>query len=419
MVVRLLLSVDAMAPYYLYIVKQKTSDNRLATRISAIPAFAGFAVFGAFWGTWGASIPRIKEQAGVDDAQLGIALLLIGAGALPAMLFAGHAIDRWRSRAPTIAVIALGVFGAASVTLASNLTLLCIGLTVVGAASGATDVAISSMAGRAEQASGRPVIARANGVFSSFVVLSSLGTGMLAALDIPTPLAFVIVTVLSVAAGIVIARADWPPVSAYSREHSGDTDGAKVRGPLAPLLLIGILGALAFASENAHQSWSALVFHDVLHASPASSALAPAVFAGVVAVTRFSIGAIRPERSRTVLLVGATAAAIGATVISVADSIPIAVLGLAIAAAGTGALYPTLLSIVSRNLAESHRGRATSLVAMVSYVGFLLGPVYVGFIAQQAGLRGAMLGVAALGILLLILAAPLLKLSRFTAESTQ
>jgi MFS family permease len=42
------------------------------------------------------------------------------------------------------------------------------------------------------------------------------------------------------------------------------------------------------------------------------------------------------------------------------------------------------------------RGRATSGVATTAYLGFLLGPVYVGALADAVGLRGAMTGVAVL-----------------------
>ena len=55
-------------------------------------AYAGFAVFGGFWGAWGASIPAIRDQAGVSDGQLGTALLFVGAGALPAMLLSGSTL---------------------------------------------------------------------------------------------------------------------------------------------------------------------------------------------------------------------------------------------------------------------------------------------------------------------------------------
>src|SRR4051812_7980415 len=74
-------------------------------------AFAGFAVFGAFWGVWGASIPAIRDQAGVTEGQLGAALLFIGAGALPAMPLSGRAVDRWGLPAAAVLLALLGGAG--------------------------------------------------------------------------------------------------------------------------------------------------------------------------------------------------------------------------------------------------------------------------------------------------------------------
>src|SRR5919198_3929581 len=54
----------------------------------------GFAAFGAFWGSWGAALPAVQAHAGVDDGQLGVALLCIGAGALLSMRAAGSVLDR-------------------------------------------------------------------------------------------------------------------------------------------------------------------------------------------------------------------------------------------------------------------------------------------------------------------------------------
>jgi MFS family permease len=172
-----------------------------------------------------------------------------------------------------------------------------------------------------------------------------------------------------------------------------------------------VLGALAFASENAHQSWSAVFAHDELQSGAGLSAVAPAVFAGTVAITRFSIGGLKAAYAQTVLLAGALAAAVGAAIIAAAPTLFIAGLGLAAAAAGTAVLFPTLLGIVSRNVDEYHRGRATSVVTTVSYLGFILSPAYVGLWADAVGLRGAMLAVAALAVGLFVLTPALLRLS--------
>ncbi|MEV4002062.1 MFS transporter [Actinomadura sp. NPDC049753] len=365
-------------------------------------AFVGFAAFGAFWGVWGASVPRVQDQAGIGDGALGFALLFVGAGALPAMLLTGRALDRWGPGVAGAALAALGGAGVAVAFTAVNLAGLCAGLAVVGAASGAADVGINAVAGRAERAAGRAVITRAHGVFSGLVVLASLASGVAQSLPLVVP--FAVAGGACVAAGMCLWA--FPGDFVVRREAVAPLG----RHRIVPLLLIGVLGALAFASENAHQSWSAVFADDELHAG-GLSAVAPAVFAGTVAITRFSAGGARAVRG--ILLAGAAGAAGGALVIAVASTPAVAGAGLAMAAAGTAVLFPTLLRLVARNVDDDHRGRATSVVTTVSYLGFLAGPVYVGLWADAVGLRGAMVAVAALAVVLLVLTPVLLRLGGF------
>ncbi|MFF3227052.1 MFS transporter [Nocardia suismassiliense] len=377
-------------------------------------AYVAFAAFGSFWGIWGASVPRVAQQSGLGAGQLGFALLFVGAGALPAMPLAGRALDRWGLRVASVAIGALGGVGAGLALTARDLVSLCIGLAFVGATSGAADVAINAVAGRAERSAGRPVITRAHGAFSSLVVLGSLATGLAAAVELPLAVPFVVVAIASIVTG---AATFWMLPGRGIPEDYEDcaaTDFADShRWRIAPFVLIGVLGALAFASENAHQSWSAVFAETELHTGPGASAVAPAVFAGTVALTRFAVGGVRADMSRTVLLAGTAATAVGTVLIASAPTLFLAAAGLAVAAAGTAVLFPTLLAVVSRNVDEARRGRATSIVTTVSYLGFLLGPVYVGLWADAVGLRGAMLAVAALAIGLFLLIPVLLRHSGF------
>ncbi|MEV3924843.1 MFS transporter [Actinomadura coerulea] len=365
-------------------------------------AFVGFAAFGTFWGVWGASVPRVQDQAEIGDGALGFALLFVGAGALPAMLLTGRALDRWGPGVAGAAVMALGGAGVVAAFAAVDLVGLCAGLAVVGAASGAADVGINAVAGRAERVAGRAVITRAHGVFSGLVVLASLASGVASSLPLVVP--FVVAGCGCLAAGLCL----WvfPGDFVVQREVVAPLGRHRV----VPLLLVGVLGALAFASENAHQSWSAVFADDELR-SGGLSAVAPAVFAGTVAITRFSVGGARGVRG--VLLAGAAGAAGGAVVIAAASSLVVAGIGLAMAAAGTAVLFPTLLRLVARNVEDEYRGRATSVVTTVSYLGFLAGPVYVGLWADAVGLRGAMVAVAALAVVLLVLTPVLLRAGGF------
>jgi predicted MFS family arabinose efflux permease len=367
-------------------------------------AYAGFAIFGALWGAWGASLPAIRDQAAVTDGQLGAALLFIGAGALAAMLLAGRAVDRWQERATAALLTLLGLVGVVVVLAAHDFSGLALSLALLGATSGAADVAINTAAGSAERAHGGAVIARAHATFSAAVVIASLTTGAVHAADLPTAIPFVAVAVAAVVvAAMILATGRDDPIPTRA-DKAAVSPGAK-RLRLAPLLVIGGLGALAFAVENAHQSWSALYLRDVVGAGPAVAAAGPAVFAGVVAASRFVTGPLSGRRPRPALVGGAVLAGVGTALVAAAGTLAVALTGLALTAAGTAVLFPTLIVVLTARVSDRARGTATSVVTTVAYLGFLAGPAYVGAWADAVGLPGAMLAVAALALLLAILAA--------------
>lgn len=169
------------------------------------------------------------------------------------------------------------------------------------------------------------------------------------------------------------------------------------------LLALGGLGALVFAVENGHENWSALYYQDVLGAGPAIAALGPAIFAAVVAITRVTTAELSTRYPVTVLTSGSLIAAVGTTLIGVATSLTVGLLGLGLAAAGTAVLLPVLLSVLAAHVPKRSRGAATSIFTTIAYLGFLIGPVYFGYWSEAAGLPGAMLALAGLAMTLVIL----------------
>jgi len=371
--------------------------------------YASFAVFGAVWGAWGASVPAIRDQAGLTAGELGTALLFIGAGALPAMLLAGRAVDRYGTGATALLLVLLGGVSVVTVAAARGMLSLAIALAMLGASSGAADVAINSGAGAAQRAHGGAVIARAHAAFSAAVVGATLITGMLRGADLPVVTPFLAVAAAAIAVAVAVIRTGDGSVAPGDRAARGGLVSLRAaRVPLAPLLAIGALGALAFAVENAHQNWSALYLRDELGAGAATAAAGPAIFAGTVAIARFAAGALSSRRPALVVVAGSALAAAGTGLVAVASTLGVALAGLGLAAAGTAVLFPTLLVVLTARVPDHVRGTATSAVTTVAYLGFLAGPAYVGVWADGVGLPGAMLAVAGLALALAALAAPML-----------
>jgi predicted MFS family arabinose efflux permease len=399
----------------------------IVTQMNRIPlSFVAFAGFGIFWGTWGAALPAMRGTAGLSDAELGGALLFVGLGAMPAMLFTGRAVDRFGTRIAGLLLICLALAGLLVALFGQNLIAVAAGMTLVGATSGASDVAANALAGLEEARSRRQVITLAHAVFSSFVVIGSLGAAALFGAGGGAQLTFLVAGFAIVASGVVIAtrgsgRGSGPGSGSASRRAAGSPPALRTPMsrrslvPLLPFIAVGAVGALGFAAENAHQSWGAIYLADELNASPALAAVAPATFAACAALTRFAVG-VSKRLPSTVLLVGGAAIAVaGALVIAAAESIGVALVGIALAAAGTSVLFPTLLSRALRGVSDNVRGRTTSAIATTAYLGFLLGPVYVGLLSGAVGLRGSMIGIAVLAGAFAVLAPLVLQHRAFDA----
>ncbi len=310
---------------------------------------------------------------------------------------------------PSVAMAALAAMGALTAWLASGLLSLVILLALVGAASGAADVAITALAGTAQRRTGQPVLLRAYGMFSVAVVASSLGTGAVLESGLAPTAGFVAVLVLAIAVGALVSvghRSELIIAKSLDNDERrvSRTMGWRALPRLQALLLLGGLGALASAIENAHQSWGAVFLTDELGAGPLVAAIGPAAFAGTTALVRLGLSASPKLPPTAVVVSGALLTAAGTLLLATASSVAMGLVGLVLAAVGTATLAPTLISLLTEVVSDSVRGSATSVVSGVAYLGYLAGPVYVGTWSGAMGLSAALAAVAGLGVLLAILA---------------
>jgi MFS family permease len=356
----------------------------------------GFAALGLFWGAWGAALPAVQRQANAGDGELGFALVLVGLGALVSMRATGLLIDR---AGPRLTPLLVGAFGLAAILpgLADSPNELYLYLLLLGAASGAMDVAINADAVREEVRSGRLLLNLAHACFSAAVLLSSLATGLLRWAGAGPGLVFGLVASFVVLAAIATRpspREAWrPPVAA-------DRPRLVQRIP-AWLLVVGILGAVAYWIENAWQSWGAVHLERTFEASPAASALAPALFAASMALGRLTVHRLsRPGTERAVLIAGAAVAGGGSALAALAPSAPIALGGIVIAGTGCSVLAPTIVSVAGRAAAPHERATVIGSLTTLMYLGFLVGPAAVGGLAELETLRTSLAAVAALALLL-------------------
>lgn len=362
-----------------------------------LKTLAGFSAFGLFWGAWGAILPAVKAEAGVSDAQLGGALLMVGLGALFSMRFTGYLIDRYGGVVLPVAVLLFATCGVLP-ALAGSAVALGAALFLLGATSGATDVAINATGSTAEADTGKPLMNLAHGLFSISVVVASLGTAGLRAAGAGalTVLGGVFVVIALVVA-VLLAPGSGGHIRPVAKEK-----GSRRLEPA--LLVFGGLCALAYVVENAWQSWSAVHLDTTLNAAPALASSAPAVFAAAAATGRISGNALlRRVKPAQLLVAGGSVAAVGSALAAVADNSWLALVGIAIAGLGTSVCAPTIIGMAGAWAGPERRAGAISTVTTIAYLGFLLGPAAVGAFSSIWSLPTALGGVAVLAVVVAVL----------------
>ncbi|MEV6267881.1 MFS transporter [Kribbella sp. NPDC051936] len=358
---------------------------------------AGFAAFGLFWGAWGAILPAIRAGAGVNDGELGVALLMIGLGALLSMRLTGYLIDRYGGMVLPVVMVLFALCGVLP-ALAGSVVSLSAALLLLGATSGATDVAINAAGSHAEADTGRPVMNLAHGMFSVAVVVASLGTAGLRAAGVGA------LPVLGGAAALIVVTA--VVALAPGATRTVRTTPTEKRARLQPVLLVlGALCALAYLVENAWQSWSAVHLDTSLDAPAGLASIAPAVFAAAAATGRFAGNALLKRIQPVPLLVaGGLVAAIGTLVAAAAGNPWTALAGIGIAGLGTSVCAPTIIGMAGAWAGPERRAGAIAVVTTIAYLGFLVGPAAVGALSSAWSLPAALASVAVLAVVVAALA---------------
>jgi MFS family permease len=347
-----------------------------------------FAVFGLYWGAWAACLPAIQRSVDASEAQLGLALLCVAVASLPAMLAAGSLADLFGAR---LVPFALAVFGVATVFpgLVRSVPALCAALAFVGVGTGALDVAINAQASSIEARHRVRVMDGLHAGFSIGVLCGGVGAGILRRAGAhPSWILGGVACLVLLAALLNLAPAVLP-------------EAAKRRAPLArPLLVVGGVLAVAFLVESGLEGWSALFLERTLDSSPAISGLGPGLFAASMATGRLLAQNVeRPSVAPRMLFAG-VAAATGLIVSATARHALVALAGFVIAGAGLALSAPTLFGLAGRLGGEGARGSALSTVAILGYLGFLVGPPLIGAVSGASSLRGGFLFLCAMAVVL-------------------
>jgi predicted MFS family arabinose efflux permease len=348
-----------------------------------------FLICGTATSSWAPMVPFAKEGLGLDEGALGFILLALGGGSTVAMPLAGMAIHYWGSRR-VVTCMALGTCAALPfLAVAPSPFLLALTLFAFGAALGAMDVAMNAQAIAVQHAMARPIM-------SSFHALFSLGGIAGAAL-----VSVFLRSGVGLATGTTIIAIAMAVLVALEQRHlvvdMGSAEGTTFTiVPRAAVLLLGGLCFMSFLGEGAVLDWSAVFLREQRHVDVSLAGVGYAAFSVAMTICRFT-GDAATHRfgSRQVLRIGGVLSCAGFLAVALLPWTFAALAGLVVVGIGAANIVPVLFSGAGR-VPGVPPGIALATVTTIGYMGLLVGPALIGFVADATSLPVAFVLVAAM-----------------------
>jgi MFS family permease len=244
-----------------------------------------FAGNGALFASLFSRMPEVQERLGLDEGELGLALLGAPVGLIAAVTLAGAGVVRAGSRrvsaigaAAYVAVLALPAFVPGVAGLLGAMVLL-------GAATGTLDVAMNAQGVTVERRYPRRMFASLHAAFSFGALAGALSGGLIAEAGVALGTHLVAVSVVG---GIVLALA----VRGFAPDAPEARSGPAFARPSRLLLGLGVVALCALLAEGAMNDWSAVYLDEVHGAGPATAAAGLAVFSAAMGAGRLAGDAI-------------------------------------------------------------------------------------------------------------------------------
>lgn len=350
---------------------------------------------GLCFATWASRIPDIKTTLQLSEGDLGTILFALPLGQLVIMPFSGQLVSRFGSHRMLVFSLLFYVFSMTNLGLATNFWQLSAGLFVFGIFGNLSNIAVNTQGVYTEVLLKKTIMSSFHGMWSFAGFMGALvGLAMLA-FNLTPYIHFLII------GGIVFLMMVFNFKFLIKAKETIKVKKKKMFSkPDSALIWLGIIGFCSMASEGVMFDWSGVYFKDVIKAPGPLVILGYTSFMIMMAGGRFlGDGLIRKFGRKNVLKISGFMISIGLFTAVFFPFIVPSTLAFMLVGLGVSTIVPTVYSLAGKNPNVSP-SIALTTVSSVSFLGFLMGPPIIGYIAELSNLRFSFAFIGIFGVLI-------------------
>jgi len=350
-----------------------------------------FLVCGLGIASWAPMVPYAKERLSFNDANLGLLLLLMGAGALIMMPLTGILIRKYGSRKiMLIAVFMVALCLPLLIMMDTPLTMGVI-LFIFGASIGTIDVAMNAQAIHIEHYYTKHIMSSFHGLFSLGGIFGPLLMGGIIKSGLQPVIAAGIISILL----LIIAISQYKTLLSHHQE-SGNNETAKFSWPGRAVIFLGLMCFIVFLAEGSILDWSAVFLKDIKNFDTAIAGTGYAAFSIAMTAMRLTgdkfVDKLNPQK---IIVFGSLLSSMGFLLTVFSPWGWLTLVGFVLVGLGAANIVPVLFSAAGK-LKDIPASVSLPAVTTMGYAGSLAGPAGIGMIAYFSSLPVAFCFIAVL-----------------------
>jgi len=354
-----------------------------------------FFISGFGYSSWTSRIPGIKESLKLNDAHFGTLLFMMPVGLILTMPFTGKMLDHFKSR--TIMLIGAMVYNTilACIGFSEYTWVLGITLFFFGSSRNVMNLSMNAQAIGVQALYKRSIMSSFHAVWS-MAGFAGAAFGYLMVAKNVLPAWHLLGVSLFLSALTLYYYKD-----ALDQRPDHSVKRSIFTLPPKRMLVFSLICFSSMACENTMYDWSGIYIRQVLHGTKAVATIAFVIYMVAMTTGRF-LGDRMADRFGIQRVLAASGILIfaGFVVTVLSSYILLTLTGYLLTGFGVSCVVPFVFSLAGK-IPMSNPGAALASISSLGYLGFLLVPPMIGYVAQASSLRVSFAVIALMGLFMI------------------
>ena len=372
--------------------------KQLTPRTRRMGISAIFFFYGLSYASWTARIPSIQQSLHLTDAALGGVLFGMPVGSFITLPFSGWLVAKVGSRKVVITAAFLYCSMLVCIGFSQTIFQLVLSLFFFGSFGNMLNISVNTQAIGIEAMYKRRILSSFHGVWSLASLAGASIGGYILGMGVPSGEHLLGIALFGTATMCICIP------YLLQEDVNRDKKRAVFVKPDKRLFVLGMIAFCSMMCQGAMFDWSGIYLKKVVLTDKALIGVGLTAFTISMATTRFIADWLTQRVGlRKMLLWSGLLPSIGLVLAVAFPNIITATLGFMLVGVGVSPVLPLLFSAAGKSSGMSP-SLAIAAVSTLGFVGLLIGPPLIGFVAGATSLKISFLILAAFGLSVSVLA---------------